>query len=136
MSSAPALRDLAFRRIGIDCLPRDPGAFLQAKHRRRRACDLLKVFALLLVMLGLVWKCLRSRVRSAIGQFGVAPEPREAFRKATAIDNDQAKVLERIGHVGIHRKRLTIGGLGLGELALLEQDVAEIAVGRRIVRRN
>jgi hypothetical protein len=87
-------------------------------------------------MLGLVWKSLRTRVRSAVSQLSVPPEPWEAFRKATAIDNDQAKVLERVGHVGIHRKGLAIGCLGLGKLALLEQDVAEIAVSGRIVRRN
>src|SRR5262249_50020339 len=111
-------------------------AFLETKHRRRRARDLLEVFALLLIVLGLVWKGLRSCVRSAVSQLGVTPEPWEAFRKATTVDNDQPKVFECIDHVGLHRQRLAIRCFGVRELALLEQDVAEIAVRRRIIGCN
>src|SRR5262249_1857803 len=130
------LRNFAFGRIGIDRSPRNPGALFQTKHRHCRACDLFKVFALLLVMLGLVWKSLPSSVRSAVSQLGVTSEPGETLRKTTAIDNDQAKVLQRIDHVGLRGECPAIGCFGLGELALLEQNVAEIAVCRRVVWRN
>src|SRR5258705_271090 len=92
LASSAGIQNFTLRRIGIDRFPRNPGAFVQTKHRRRRARALLEVFALLLIMLRLVWRGLRSCVRSAVCQPSVPSEPWEAFCKATPVDNNQAKV--------------------------------------------
>jgi hypothetical protein len=66
----------------------------------------------------------------------VAPEPREAFRQATAVDDDQAEVFEGIDHIRPQRERPPIGRFSLVQLALLKEDIAEIAVSWGIIGRN
>src|SRR5439155_14385845 len=117
-----------------------PAAFLEVEARGHAVAigfAAVEIIALLLVVLRLVRRNRLAAAGGALGpsisQLGVAPEQCDTFLEATAIDNDKAELLERIGHVRPQRQRAPIGRLGLGELAALIEDIAEIAVRRSMV---
>ncbi len=63
-------------------------------------------------------------------------EQRQAFDEASPFADRGAEIFKGVEHVGLQGKRAPVGCFSLVRLALLEQDISEVAVRRHVVGRN